>query len=64
MLGKNIIKNNLMAVRGRLKRSNNYVDFTNKKSNYRKYFIDQEQVKNKLQAFLKCGTLFQIVMKL
>lgn len=51
ILGKNIIKNNLMAVRGRLKRSNNYVDFTNKRVEYRKYFVDCKEVKNKLESF-------------
>lgn len=51
ILGKDIFKNNLVAVRGRLKRLNNYVDFSNKRLEYRKYFVDHEQVKNKLENF-------------
>ncbi len=51
ILGKGIFKNNLLEVRGRLKRLNNFVDFTNRKIEYRKYFISHEQIKSKLELF-------------
>lgn len=60
IIGKDILKNNLVAERGKLKRNINYVPFFYEEVRYIKYFSHPDKVKSQLENFFQIFNSYQV----